>query len=693
MTGFVSNSDKSAASPVRGAIIRAVLAGGLLGAILSLALGDFERRTVFDSWQRLSPREIGMDNVAVVLVDDVSVKAEGAWPWSRYLVARLIENIGAAQPAAIGIDVYFTEADPLRPEAFAALYPGDELGAQMRASIAALPQMDEVLANVMGRTPTVLARFGTDEDGQSPASVFFNSVIEGTPPPKVQNYSQIVASIERLDSIAMSHAMVNGPPDTDGIVRRVPLGIKVGQTSAPGFALELARIASDVERLEWDPRALLADETAIAMDKTGSLAFKMGYFPNQAIYPAAAVARGQIAPSAFAGKVVLVGVGATGTFDIVATPLRNEINGVLVQAMAVDAIIGGDWLARPVMMIALEIAAALVLLGLVLVAGLTLRSRFIVVAGAMALALPFASWAAYVHANLLFDPVRPLFVGAAAAIALAITRYSLARAERTRLAAELVEQRVIASEQEGELKAARRIQMSMVPSLQALAKLDSRTEIGAVLEPAKSVGGDFYDAARISSNELLFVVGDVTGKGVPAALFMALSKSLSKSNLVRPTSDLGMAVSALNRDLMDEADEEMGLTLMVGVLDCTTGRVRMINAGHENPLLVRRGGAVESVELRGGPPLCVLDFPYPVEELTLAPGDTLVVITDGATEAANADDALFGLEGVIAALEAVRGESATNRVQHLAREVRLFEGITDPSDDLTIFAVRYLGDQ
>ena len=96
--------------------------------------------------------------------------------------------------------------------------------------------------------------------------------------------------------------------------------------------------------------------------------------------------------------------------------------------------------------------------------------------------------------------------------------------------------------------------------------------------------------------------------------------------------------------------------------------------------------------MRGGPPLCVIDFPYTVEELTLAKGDTLVVITDGATEAANAQDELFGIEGVIGALAQVRGQSAPERVSHVAKEVRLFEGNTDPSDDLTIFALRYLGD-
>jgi len=701
--GFVSNSEATLAQtsdtangarqPVRGPIIRSVLVGGLIGALLSVLFATPIQRTVFDSWQSVAPREIGMDNVAVVLVDDVSVKDLGAWPWSRYTVARLMNTIGAAKPAAIGIDVYFSEPDPLRPDAFTGLYEPGELDDSTREAILALPQWDQVLSEVLGQDPVVLARAATDSEATAPDNVFFNSVIEGTPPSGALRGDQIIASIPSLDDNVLSHGMVNGPPDSDGVVRRVPLGVQVGETSAPGFALELARIASGAESLAWDSNSLVMDSAArIPTDGDGRMQFKMGYFPNPAIYPAAAVARGQIPAEAFANKVVLVGVGATGTFDIVATPVRSEIYGVLVQAMAVDAILEGEWLARPVYMIALEYAAALLLLGLVFYAGLTLHRWAVIVALVAAVSLPVLSWLAYVHTNLLFDPVRPLLVGSVGAVALVITRYAIARAERTRLAAELVEQRVIASEQEGELKAARRIQMSMVPSQQVLSKLDARTEIGAVLEPAKSVGGDFYDAARIGDDSVIFVVGDVTGKGVPAALFMALSKSLAKSNLARTTEDLGTAVAELNLDLMDEADEEMGLTLMVGVLDCTTGRIDLVNAGHENPLRVRQGGGIENVEMRGGPPLCVIDFPYQVETLDLERGDTLVVITDGATEAANASDELFGIEGVIAALENVRGTSAAHRVSHLAREVRLFEGSTDPSDDLTIFALRFLGD-
>ncbi|NQX95457.1 MAG: CHASE2 domain-containing protein, partial [Erythrobacter sp.] len=302
--------ETQAALSIRLPITRAVLIGGLIGALLSVLLSDFAHRTVFDTWQRQSPREIGMDNVAVVLVDDVSVKDLGAWPWSRYTVARLIDNIGAAKPAAIGIDVYFSEPDPLRPDAFAGLYEPSELDDPTRQAILALPQWDAILSRVLGQDPVVLARAATQEEAAAPENLFFNSTIEGTAPAGVIRGDRVIASIPALDDNVLSHGMVNGPPDADGVVRRVPLGVQVAETSAPGFALELARIASGSESLKWDGDALFMDGTRIPTDGDGRMLFKMGYYPNPAIYPAAAVALGQIPAEAFEGKVVLVGVGA-----------------------------------------------------------------------------------------------------------------------------------------------------------------------------------------------------------------------------------------------------------------------------------------------------------------------------------------------------------------------------------------------
>jgi len=685
MTGFVSNSKDTLEGGARTPIIRAVLIG------LTLFTGEPGRRMVFDGWQQVSPRTITADNIAVIEIDDVAVSRVSEWPWPRYQMSQLIRLIGNAQPRAIGIDIYFTERDRLSPEAFAERYLPEEMDEDTRRKITALPDMDYVFGTVIGDTPSVMARVGVDEGGADPGEYFFDPEVAGEAPPNLQSYDRVLASLFNLDGAAMGHGMVNGAPDSDGVVRRIPLAVTVGEAQSAGFAAELARVASGTEQLQWQDGELAMGDSLLPADFNGNFRFRMGNIPQAAKFSALEVMNNEVPAQALAGKIVLVGVTAQGTYDIVATPIGSETYGVFVQAMAVDAMLEGAWLSRPTSMVVAEIAAGLLLLLLIVIAAVTTRSWPLKLALGFALALPLISWLAYTQVGLLFDPVRPLLVGICAAIALTVTRYAIARKERARLAAELVEERVAASEQKGELEAARRIQMSMVPGEKTLAKLDPRAEIGRVLRPAKSVGGDFFDAVKINENLLLFLVADVTGKGVPAALFMALSKTLSKSNLARAGDGLDKALAALNVDLMDEADDEMGLTMLVGTLDCATGALQMINAGHENPMVVRSDGTVETFAMKGGPPLCVIDFPYSTEPLKLKADETLVVISDGATEAANKEDDLFGMTGVIDALEAAGNTSAQDRATQLAEKIETFEGANDPTDDLTIFALRYRG--
>jgi len=699
MTVSVSKSENASEAKAPSLTFRTILLGALAGMVLALFAGDYASRAVWDTWQSTFPREISTDNVAVVLIDDDSVDATSSWPWPRKLVAELIEKIGETEPAAIGVDIYFDQDDPIRPEAFVSQYDEEETDPALRDVIFNLPNWDEELARVIGSHPTVMARTALDQritnkDGYSFSSEFdgfFEHEVDGTPPSGTLEGQHTLGSIYIFDGAAFSHGMVNGAPDPDGLIRRVPLTVKADGMQMPGFAAELARIATGTEKLVWDGETLIAGERSIPSDATGTMRFRMGEFPPAADHSAIDVLEGAVDPNALRGKIVVLGVGAQGTFDIVATPLTGEIYGAFVQAQAADAIIEGAWLSRPFSLTLLEGLAALVMLALILGAGLLRRNWLLAPAAAIALALPIASALAFSQANLLLDPFRPVIFALCAGFALFAARFLIARAERARLAAELVEERVKASKQQGELDAAFKIQMSMVPGEKVLSRLDERADIAGVLRPAKSVGGDFFDAVKINENQLLFLVGDVTGKGVPAALFMALSKTLSKSNLARAGDGLAEAVSSLNFDLMDEADEEMGLTMLIGLIDCESGKVELVNAGHENPMLVRPDGSVETLAMKGGPPFCVVPFDYPVEPYALQPGDTLVVITDGATEAANEADELFGMEGVIDALGEADSASAASRANHLADSVRLFEGTSDPTDDLTIFALRYLG--
>lgn len=243
----------------------------------------------------------------------------------------------------------------------------------------------------------------------------------------------------------------------------------------------------------------------------------------------------------------------------------------------------------------------------------------------------------------------------------------------------------------GELQAARGIQLAMLPPRERLAALDPRIDLDALLEPARVVGGDFYDALRLGRHVIGFVIGDVTGKGISAALFMAVSRALTRSALLREEGDLASAATRLDRELSGEDNPDLGVTMLLGSIDLATGAVTICNAGHENPLLVTADGTICALEMEGGPPLCTVEaYPYPAERMRIEPGEMLVLVSDGATEARSPAGELFGRVRLIEALHGSRSASAA--AERVRDAVRRFEDGAEASDDFTILALRYLGE-
>jgi serine phosphatase RsbU (regulator of sigma subunit)/CHASE2 domain-containing sensor protein len=658
-----------------------------LAILLSLATGERTQRAVFDGWQRASPRDLAASEVRIVMIDGESLKAVGSWPWPRYYLARLTEEIAVGGAKAIGFDILFPEPDPARPELLVQLYP--ELGRPAAAEVAALEPMDLLFGRVIGRSPVVLARAGSGADAATGRTAPVEARFSGKLPPATESWPGVIASIPDLDAAALGHGLINSQPDSDGVVRTAPLVGRVGGETMPGLALEMARIRLGTEQVAASPTAITVAGRSVPVDRHGRANLHFGRFPPSSIISAEDVLRRQAPAGYFKDKLVLIGLGAEGTADIVATPLAAEEYGLLVQGEAVDAILRGGWLSRPAWAGPVEWLAGAMLALLAL--GIGWRPKWPrLVFPLLLVALPVASWLLFAKESLLLDPVRPALLGGGALAGVVVGLFGEARRERERLRDALVHQRIAAAETEGELRTARAIQLGMVPTRRELAAIDPRLEIDALLEPAKSVGGDLYDCVRIGPDTVGFAIGDVTGKGVPAALFMAMSKALTSSALCRQQGDLKRAANDINRDLMRNNEEVMSVTMIVGQIDLATGAVSLACAGHEDPYVLDRMGTVRRIRLDGGPPFSTIEYDYPVESLTLARGETLVLVTDGITEAQDNGRTLYGREHLVKKLEGIE-PSSTAICEAIRDDVRRFEANDDPTDDLTIMAIRYIG--
>jgi len=254
---------------------------------------------------------------------------------------------------------------------------------------------------------------------------------------------------------------------------------------------------------------------------------------------------------------------------------------------------------------------------------------------------------------------------------------------------------------ESELNIGHKIQMGMLTT--DFPKMDE-IEVNAILKPAREVGGDLYDVFFIDENHLCCCVGDVSGKGVPAALFMAISKTLLKAitthhcaSTTEGSTDHGEAIkyssatimNIVNDELCRDNEQSMFVTAFLCILNVNTGKVVYTNAGHNPPYVISARNQLRIVDDRHGVVLGAMEgFEYNEDEMQLEHGELLLIYTDGVTEAFNESDELFTdarLKGLLSGLEIVNVQTAVSAV---IKGVEDFEGETEQTDDITVLAVQ-----
>lgn len=655
------------------------------------------QRQLFDLYQRLHPRERVSDLAVIVAIDERSIARLGQWPWPRARVAQLIDRIGTAGAAVIGLDILFLEPEQQSPRR--ALEGAADLPAAVRAALAGLPDHDILLAGAIARWPVVLGLAGTRHSaglGGVPrlSPLGFDDALLVTALPRFPGADQ---SIPELVRAASGQGLLNAVEDADAIIRRVPLVALVGERPAPSFAVEMLAVA-------------LGGRVTVAGDADGITGVRIGDWfmptardgsfrvpftpPFAARYVSAVdVLEDDATAAMLAGAVTMVGLTGQGLIDFPTSPLHFKAPGIDVHAQVVEAAHEEYFIARPGWARAVELAA-LALAGLLFVFVLPLLRPVLGVPLVLAtlLAMLGGGVVAFRAWQVLLDTTGAALTGILTGIAMLAATLVIANAHRRVLAANLQRQREERARLQGELDAARDIQLGLLPRVEDAIAADARLSLAAFLEPARDVGGDLYDFFMIDDDRLFVAIGDVSGKGLPASLFMAISKALYKSSVLRDRSAIDAIMMRANAEISRENPNFLFVTLFAGVLDLASGHMSFCNAGHEPPLLFRPGQpGIAAVDGGGGPPVCVMDdFPYMADELWLQPGQMLLLTTDGIGEAMNAAGELYGndrLHAVVAASDAAT--DAATLTDRVYADVKRHAAGAEPSDDITILALRW----
>jgi adenylate cyclase len=649
------------------------------------------RHAVFDGYQRIFPLERTTSPVAIVVIDENALLKYGQWPWPRTRVAELIDRIAEREPASIGLDLIFPEPDRFSPAAIAqelSVLPPD-----VRRTLSGLPSNDERLAQSFKGRNVVLGISGEQvRDPRFPEPPRAAPVVltDESIRHNLRAFPGLIRSIDPIDAAAAGRGVMNSGP-ADQVVRIVPLVANVQGQIVPALGVEALRVALGAGlRLDnKQPEGLLGvrfGEVGTVGQEDGTTWLRYSPHDPARFVSALDLFEGKGDHEQLRSKVVLVGVNGLGVLDFKTTPLGEFVPGVEIHAQVVENLFNGVTLTRPAIAARIE-AAALLVCGFLLIAFVPRLSALqgIHLAVGLVIILVGAGVIAFLHLNLLLDPAWPA-IGTMAVFGSVVVG-TLSEAEKQRRV--LREQ---AAHMAGEVDAARRIQMGLLPDPGLTMAGDRRFKVATLLEPARTVGGDFYDCFMAEEQRLFFVVADVAGKGLPAALFMAAVKSHIKSAALRGGL-VGDMLTLAQDEIARENPEQLFVTAFAAALDLRTGMLEFGNAGHEPPFLRSRNGAPERLGTPGGPPLCVVeDYKYPTDRRQLDPGDWVFVMTDGATEAMNPRREFFGVERLRTSLSWMPEDAQpAELVKRLRDDVSRFAAGAELADDITLVALRWDG--
>ncbi|QTN30709.1 adenylate/guanylate cyclase domain-containing protein [Rhodoferax sp. AJA081-3] len=376
------------------------------------------RLAQFDQLQRWHPRPYTPVPVRVVDIDEAALQAYGQWPWPRTRVAELVERLHGAGASAIALDVLLSEPDRNAPSAMAQLWQDP----QANAALAHLPDPDLTLAKSLLISPVVLgsslARQAVGSTAALPATtplLPYRLVSSGDPTASawLQRYDTVLWPLPALTANAKGVGALNAAPDADGVVRRVPLLLRVDATPVPSLSAEALRVAQGASNYLLRSQAagvqdLRIGAVTVPTNAQGEIWLHYTQPHTARVVSAAQVLNGTVAADQLQGHVVLVGSSAAGLMDVRSNPLGQQMPGVLAHALAVEQMLLGHHLQRPSWATGLE---AVVLLGSTLLLGLlglALSARRAALALLAALAATWGgAWYAFVHAQLLLDAVNP----------------------------------------------------------------------------------------------------------------------------------------------------------------------------------------------------------------------------------------------------------------------------------------------
>ena len=632
----------------------------------------------YDFYQKVFNRGEVQD-VTIVDIDEKSIAKVGQFPWRRDIYSIILKNLNQHNPKAIAFDIVFSEEDKQNPKDLL-LKLQKESNELIDVEVA---DTNKIFVDSIKSSKIILPILGEPKDNfvKNDSEPKVRIVTKGENPKNfIYKYKNKIISLEEISNAASGIGSISLIPNIDGIIRNVPVLYNIDNRIWPSLALESVRVATDQKNLlvksnKNGIELIKTRKNSIPSDQNAVINIKFNKFSKENYVSAIDVINNDFDEKRIKNKIILIGSSAQALFDIVKISNGKTVPGVEVHAHIIDNILKNESIVKNIYTHLAENIIFLILVILLILIPIKIKPKFSIIFFVGSIFVINLSSIIIYQFNFYIDFLFSSIVGTLAFMASLYFRYL----EENSIAIENEKKQSILKK---EREIAGEVQKKLFPNNKKIEKY-----IFAQNTPAKDVSGDYYDYYQVNDNEIYFILGDVTGKGIKAGILMANAAAVFRS-LTKMNSSVAKTALYINNQVKDSSYQAMFITSILGRINLEKKEMEFINMGHEPMMVLDQQFNFEYIKSTL-PPMGLMPvkdesfFKTTVMDIS---NKTILIYTDGVTEGyidEGKELEVAGLENEIKKLNSTSPEKIISHASKILTE----KGFT-LRDDITALGIK-----
>ena len=632
----------------------------------------------YDFYQKIFNRGEVTD-VTIIDIDEKSIAKIGQFPWRRDVYSKILYNLNQYNPLAIAFDIVFSEEDKQNPKSLLL-----QLQKESEQFIdVEVPNTNQIFIDSLAKSKVILPILGEPNDSfvKNNSKPKLRILAKGNDPKSyIYKYKNKITSLEEINNAASGIGSISLIPSIDGIIRRIPVLYNIDSLIWPSLALETVRVATKqknilVKTSDNGIELIKTRKNIIPSDQNGVINIKFRDFDKKNYISAVDVINNDFDNKRIENKIILIGSSAQALFDIVKTANGKVVPGVQIHAHIIDNILNNESIVKNFYTLVVENIIFIFLIIFLALIPIKIKPKFSIIffIGSIA-TINLISIILY-QFNFYLDS---LFSSVSGTVVFMSSLYFRYLEENTIAIENDKKQSILKKERE----IAGEVQKKLFPKNKKIEQY-----IFAKNTPAKDVSGDYYDYYQVSDNEIYFILGDVTGKGIKAGILMANAAAVFRS-LAKMNSSVAKTALYINNQVKDSSYQSMFITAILGRLNIEKKEMEFINMGHEPMMVLDKDFNFDYIQSSLPPSglMPVKDESF-FKTTTMNIADkTILIYTDGVTEGyvdEGRELEVAGLEKEIETLNSTAPDVIINHVTKILTE----KGFT-LRDDITALGIK-----